>query len=91
MVTSRTDEFRWDALGVALSSADNEMIQRIIFPESGPSRKQIADGLGVCMSTWITGHRDTDAVPPKHRELAFEKERLRRETGIMCEESEIKN
>ena len=35
------------------------MIRGIIFPEDGLSRKQIADDLGVGMSTlnkWITAH-----------------------------------
>ena len=49
METGRTDEFRKDAVRIALTS--------------GLSRKQIADDLGVGMSTlnkWITAHRDTD-------------------------------
>ena len=48
MGTVRTDEFRKDAVRIALTS--------------GLSRKQIADDLGVGMSTlnkWITAHRDT--------------------------------
>lgn len=68
MGTVRTDEFRKDAVRIALTS--------------GLSRKQIADDLGVGMATlnkWITAHRDTDVVSQENRELALENERLRRE------------
>ena len=47
----RTDEFRKDAVRIALTS--------------GLTRKQVADDLGVGMSTlnnWITSHRNTDVV-----------------------------
>lgn len=46
-----TDEFRPDAVRIALTS--------------GLTRKQVAIDLSVCMSTlnkWITVHRDTDVV-----------------------------
>ena len=49
MGTVRTDEFRKYAVRMALTS--------------GISRKQVADDLGVGMSTlnkWITAYRDTD-------------------------------
>ncbi len=78
MGTVRTDEFRKDAVRIALTS--------------GLSRKQIADDLGVGMSTlnkWITAHRDTDVVSPEDRELALENERLRRENRILREERDI--
>jgi len=51
MGLKRTDEFRKDAVRIALTS--------------GLTRKQVADDLGVGMSTlnkWITQHRDTDVV-----------------------------
>ncbi|WVX47212.1 hypothetical protein ROLI_002780 [Roseobacter fucihabitans] len=51
MGLKRTDEFRQDAVRIALTS--------------GLTRKQVADDLGVGMSTlnkWITAHRDTDVV-----------------------------
>ena len=60
MSTIRTDEFRKDAVRIALTR--------------GLSRKQIADDLGVGMSTlnkWITAHRDTDVVSAEDRELAW--------------------
>ena len=78
MGTVRTDEFRKDAVRIALTS--------------GLSRKQIADDLGVGMSTlnkWITAHRDTDVVSHQDRELALENERLRRENRILREERDI--
>ena len=49
MGLKRTDEFRKDAVRIALTS--------------GLTRKQVADDLGVGMSTlnkWITAYRDTD-------------------------------
>ena len=78
MGTVRTDEFRKDAVRIALTS--------------GLSRKQIADDLGVGMSTlnkWITAHRNTDVVSAEDRELALENERLRRENRILREERDI--
>ena len=78
MGTGRTDEFRKDAVRIALTS--------------GLARKQIADDLGVGMSTlnkWITAHRDTDVVSHEDRELALENERLWRENRILKEERDI--
>ena len=78
MGTVRTDEFRKDAVRIALTS--------------GLSRKQIADDLGVGMSTlnkWITAHRNTDVVSAEDRELVLENERLRRENRILHEERDI--
>ena len=78
MGTGRTDEFRKDAVRIALTS--------------GLTRKQIADDLGVGMSTlnkWITAHRDTDVVLHEDRELALENERLRRDNRILKEERDI--
>ena len=78
MGTGRTDEFRKDAVRIALTS--------------GLSRRQVADDLGVGMSTlnkWVTAHRDTDVVSTEDRELARENERLRREIRILREERDI--
>jgi len=72
MGQTRTDEFRKDAVRIALTS--------------GLTRKQIASDLGVGMSTLnkrITAHRDTDVVSVEDRELARENERLRRENRIL--------
>ena len=59
MGTVRTDEFRKDAVRIALTS--------------GLSRRQVADDLGVGLSTlnkWVNAHRDTDVVSAEDRELA---------------------
>ena len=74
----RTDEFRQDAVRIALTS--------------GLTRKQVADDLGVGMSTlnkWITAHRDTDVVSKEDLNLAKENDRLRREIRILKEERDI--
>src|SRR6056297_2406015 len=78
MGTKRTDEFRQDAVRIALTS--------------GLTRRQVADDLGVGLSTlnkWVNAHRDTDVVSSEDRELAREKERLRRENRILKEERDI--
>jgi transposase len=75
MGTKRTDEFRQDAVRIALTS--------------GLTRKQVADDLGVGVSTlkkWITAYRDTDVVSKEDLDLAEENERLRRENRILKEE-----
>ena len=61
MGLKRTDEFRQDAVRIALTS--------------GLTRKQVADDLGVGMSTlnkWISAHRDTDVVSKEDLGLAQE-------------------
>ena len=78
MGLKRTDEFRQDAVRIALTS---EL-----------TRKQVADDLGVGVSTlnkWITAHRDTDVVSKEDLSLAKENERLRRENRLLKEEREI--
>ena len=78
MRLKRKDEFRQDAVRIALTS--------------GLTRKQVADDLGVGMSTlnkWITAHRDTDVVSKEDFGLAQENDRLRRENRILKEEREI--
>lgn len=59
---------------------------------SGLTRKQVADDLGIGMSTlnkWITAHRDTDVVSKEDMSLAKENDRLRREIRLLKEEREI--
>lgn len=78
MGDGRTDAFRKDAVRIALTS--------------GLTRKQLADDLGVGMSTlnkWITAHRDTDVVAKEDLSLAQGNDRLRRENRILKEEREI--
>ena len=75
MGLKRTDEFRQDAVRIALTS--------------GLARKQVADDLGVGMSTlnkWIMAYRDTDVVSKEDLDLAEENERLRREIRLLKEE-----
>jgi len=78
MGLKRSNEFRQDAVRIALTS--------------GLTRKQVADDLGVGMSTlnkWITAHRDTDVVSKEDINLAQENDRLRREIRILKEERDI--
>ena len=78
MGLKRTDEFRQDAVRIALSS--------------GLTRKQVADDLSVGMATlnkWIMAYRDTDVVSKEDLDLAEENERLRREIRLLKEEREI--
>ena len=78
MGLKRTDEFRQDAVHIALTS--------------GLTRKQVADDLGVGMSTlnkWITAYRDTDMVSKEDLDLAEENERLRRQIQLLKEERDI--
>ena len=59
---------------------------------SGLTRKQVADDLGVGMSTlnkWIMAYRDTDVVSREDLGLAQENVRLRRENRVLKEEREI--
>ena len=75
MGTVRTEEFRKDAVRIALTS--------------GLSRQQVADDLGVGKSTlnkWVTAHRDTDVDSTEDRDLAAENEWIRRENRILREE-----
>ena len=60
-----------------------------IAPTSGLTGRQVADDLGVGMSTlnqWITVHRDTDVVSKEDLDLAKENDRLRREIRLLKEE-----
>lgn len=78
MGLKRTDEFRQDVVRIALTS--------------GLTRKQVADDLGVGMSTlnkWITAHRDMDVLSKEDVSLARENDRLRREVRILKEERDI--
>jgi transposase len=76
MGLKRMDEFRHDAVRIALTS--------------GLTRKQVADDLGFGMSTlnqWITAYRGSGVVSNEDLSLAQENDRLRREiplTGSTC-------
>ena len=78
MGLKQTEEFRQDAVRIGLTS--------------GLTRKQVADDLGIGMSTlnkWITAHRDTDMVSKKDLDLAKENDLLRREVWLLREERKI--
>ena len=78
MGLKQTEEFRQDAVRIGLTS--------------GLTRKQVADVLGIGMSTlnkWITAHRDTDLVSKKDLGLAKENDLLRREVRLLKEERKI--
>ncbi len=78
MGRKQSDEFRKDAVRIALTS--------------GLTRKQVADDLGIGMSTlnkWVTEYGDTDVVSKEDLGLAQENDRLRRENRILKEEREI--
>ena len=78
MGLKRTDEFRKDAVRIALTS--------------GLTRRQVADDLGVGMLTlnkWITASRETDMMSKEDLSLIQENDRLRRENRILKEEREI--
>ena len=78
MGPKRTEEFRQDAVRIALTS--------------GLTRRQVADDLGVGMSTlnkWITVDRDTDVVSKEGLDLAKENNRLRHEIRLLKEERGI--
>ena len=78
MGLKQTEEFRQDAARIGLTS--------------GLTRKQVADDLGIGMSTlnkWITVHRDTGLVSKKDLDLAKENDLLRREFRLLKEERKI--
>ena len=78
MGLKQTEDFRQDAVRIWLTS--------------GLTRKQVADDLGIGMSTlnkWITAHRDTDLVSKKDLDLAKENDLLRREVRLLREERKI--
>ena len=78
MGLKRMDEFRKDAVRIALSS--------------GLTRRQVADDLGVgrsALNKWITANRETDVVLKEDLRLIQENDRLRRENRILKEEREI--
>ena len=74
------DELRKDVVRIALTS--------------GLTRRQVADDLGVGVSTlnkWLTVHRDTDVVSKEGLRLIQENDRLRRENRIFKGERDILN
>jgi len=78
MAPGHTDEFRREAVRVALTS--------------GLTRKQVASDLGIGFSTlskWIQKSKPDDLPPAADIDLAKEVERLRKENRLLLEEREI--
>ena len=78
MATKATEEFKREAVRVALTS--------------GLPRKQVAADLGIGLSTLgkcVKRFEDEKIVPDADRELALENERLRRENKILRDERDI--
>ena len=78
MAATHSDEFKRDAVRIALTS--------------GLTRRQVASDLGVGLSTlgkWIRAISDEAKVPGRDADLLRENERLRTENRILREEREV--
>lgn len=78
MTTGRSEEFRHDAVRIALTS--------------GLTRRQVSSDLGVGLSPlnkWIKNHGDEGLVDTADADLLRENERLRRENRVLKEEREV--
>ena len=74
----RTEEFRAEAVRISMTS--------------GLSQKQVADDLGIGLSTlgkWIAHHNHNDLMPGRHDDKDKELSRLRKENRILREERDI--
>ena len=74
----RTEEFRSEAVRIALTS--------------GLSQKQVADDLGIGLSTlgkWITSHKHTELMSGPHDGKDKELAHLRKENRTLREERDI--
>ena len=78
MATRYTDEFRRDAVRIAITS--------------GLTRPQAASDLGVGLSTlnkWVQKHQHDDLMSGPHEDVEKENERLRKEVRLLLEEREV--
>jgi transposase len=74
----RTEEFRSEAVRIALTS--------------GLTQKQVADDLGIGLSTlgkWISSHQHTELMTGPHNDKDKELARLRKENRTLREERDI--
>lgn len=78
MSLKHSDEFKRDAVGIALTS--------------GLTRRQVASDLSIGLSTlgkWIASITDEVKVPARDADLLRENDRLRKENRILREEREV--
>jgi transposase len=78
MATIHTDDFRREAVRIALTS--------------GLTRRQVAADLRICYSTlakWIQKSKPDDLPPAADIDLARENDRLRKENRLLLEEQEV--
>ena len=78
MATRYTDEFRRDAVGIAITS--------------GLTRPQVSSDLGVGLSTlnkWVQQHQHDDLMSGPHEDVEKENTRLRKEVRLLREEREV--
>lgn len=78
MAIKRTAEFRAESVRLALTS--------------GLPRQQIADDLGIGLSTlgkWVASHKHTELMAGPHDDKDKELARLRKENRILREERDI--
>jgi len=78
MATQYTDEFRREAVRLAITS--------------GLARPKVASDLGVGLSTlnkWVQKHQHDDLMCGPHEDVEKENERLRKEVRLLREEREV--
>ena len=78
MATRYTEEFRRDAVRIAITS--------------GLTRPKLASDLGVGLSTlnkWVQKHQHDDLMSGPHEDVEKENARLRKEVRLLREEREI--
>ncbi len=78
MATRYTDEFRRDAVRIAINS--------------GLTRPQVSSDLGVGLSTlnkWVQKHQHDDLMSGPHEDVEKENTRLRKEVRLLREEREV--
>ena len=81
-MAKKTEEFRRDAVSMALTSGLT----------SGLTRPQLASDLGVGVSTlnkWVQQHQHEDLMSGPHEDVEKENTRLRKENRLLREEREI--